>query len=241
MHNRPDTGMGGLYGRTEGRQDIKRTYIQGMKPREEKVSSQGKVLPEERAVRIKLQPRPVAGVLYSVSRDVCGEIFPVYLGRNTIGCTPESDIYLNEETVSPNHAVLLIRQLQDEYGNRKVTMNITDYDSDFGTAVNGVKLGYDRESLKGNEIIQIGNAYYFIFVPLDPVPFGLGQVSGFMSTPRQDAEPTISNRPGSDEYLAPTPNEPIYPSSVGEADERTFYARSFAKKEDHSAKKTINN
>lgn len=230
---------GGLYGRSEGRKDINRTYIQGMKPRATAGTDRAEQLPDERAVKITLQPRPIAGILYSVSRDVCGEIFPVYVGRNTIGCNPESDIYLNEETVSPNHAVLLVRSIQDGSGNRSVTMNITDYDSEFGTAVNGVKLGYDRQSLQGNEIIQIGNGFYFIFVPLDPVPYGLGQVQGFVSTPRFNAEPSPVERMNEDIYM-PAPNEPVYPTSVGEADENTFYGRTYAKKEDHSSKKTIN-
>lgn len=232
------SNVGDFYGRSESNPNIKRTYIQGMKPREENKSTNESVA-DERQVRIKLQNRPIAGVLYSVSRDVCGEMFPVYVGRNTIGSDPQSDIYLSEETVSPNHAVLLIRQICNEDGERQVTMNITDYDSEYGTAVNGQALGYDRQTLKGNEIIQIGNSYYFLFVALDAAPYGLGQVPGFAPIPRQDSEPAPF-QPINEIYM-PVRNEPIYPSVVGQEDERTFYGRTYAKKEDHSAKKTIGN
>lgn len=238
--SQPQNNSGGLYGRSEGRQDIKRTYIQGMKPRNSGDSPQeSSAASGGRVSDITLQERPVAGILYSVSHDVCGELFPVYVGRNTIGSDPASDVYLSEETVSPNHAVLLVRAIVDEEGKRKVTMNITDYDSDFGTAVNGVKLGYDREPLKGNEIIQIGNSYFFIFIPLDPAVYGLGQVAAFAPTKRLVRNPAPFAAPS--EIYMPVPNEPIYPSVVGEQDERTFYGRTYAKKEDHSSKKTIDN
>lgn len=234
----------GLYGRSENRKDIKRTYIQGMGPSRQEDNNIVEVLKDNRNILLKLQQRPIAGLLYSVSRDVCGEIFPVYVGRNTIGSSPASDVYLNEETVSDEHAVLLIRSLVDKDGKRVVTMNITDSGSEFGTAVNGKGLDYDRANLKGNDIIQIGNSYFFLFIPLDPSAYGLGQVEGFCSTERvSNLElPVNPNVVLSAEEYIPIrmKNEPICPSVVGEADERTFYGRSFAKKEDHSSNKTIN-
>ena len=230
-------GASGLYGRSAGRKDINRTYIQGMKPRHDPddVNNEEAGAPS-RAVHIDLQPRPLAGVLYSVSGDDCGEIFPVYVGRNTIGSEPDCDVYLSERTVSPNHAVLLVRIITND-GNRHVTMNLTDYDSAFGTSVNGVRLGYDRESLQGNEIIQIGVSYRFVFIPLDAEAYGLGQEPGFEAVRR------VENRPAPhvaapDSFM--TVDDTVYPNAVGEAEERTFYGRSYARKEDHSSKKTIN-
>lgn len=228
-----------LYGRTPGKPDIKRTYIQGMKPRRDVSGNNPDAAsgsePDTRALNISLQGRPIAGVLFSVSRDNMGELFPVYVGRNTIGSEAECDIYLTEETVSPNHAVLLVRMLPNASGGRTMNMSITDYDSDFGTAVNGMKLGYDRQSLAGREVIQIGNSYQFLFIPLDAQNHGLVQIPGFIATPRKEMR---SSLPATGFY-APATEEEIYPSAVGEEDERTFYGRTYAKKEDHSSKKTI--
>lgn len=231
----PPPFNGGLYGRSENNANIKRTYIQGMKPRNQENQPDKIGKPDTRAVRFELQERPIAGILYSVSRDSLGEIYPVYVGRNTIGCEAECDIYLTEQTVSPNHAVLLVRMLPNSDGSRTMNISLTDYDSDFGTAVNGMKLGYDREPLSGNEIIQIGNSYQFLFVPLDASRYGLGSIPGFMSIPRKEMKQEI---PVSSFY-APAPPEEIYPSVVGEQEENIFYGRTVAKKEDHSSKKTV--
>ena len=230
---------GGLYGRSSDRPGIARTYIQGMKRKED--VAQNPVAPQQadpRVVDIRLQNRPVAGMLYSVSCDGCGEIFPVYVGRNTIGCQPDCDVYLTEQTVSPNHAVLLIRVIPDETGRRRVTMSLTDYDSEFGSSVDGEKLGYDRQPLSGGEIIQIGNAYKFYFVAFNADVCGLGVSRNFVPVPRVENRPVIVQNIA-ESFLSPFDNE-VYPNAVGEEDERTFYGRTYAKKEDHSSKKTVN-
>lgn len=235
---RKGDGPDSLYGRSAESANIKRTFIQGMKPRTEEGNndSANNAEPDHRVRNIELQERPLAGILYSVSADGCGEIFPLYVGRNSIGSKSDSDVYLTEQTVSPSHAILLIRVIETEAG-RNVTMSITDYDSEYGTAVNGYRLGYDREQLHGNEIIQIGNAYSFVFIPLDAMAYGLGTAKGFVPVPRKENHP------------APHPADPIsrlqadtdiYPTSVGASDEHAFYGRSVAKKEDHSSKKTFN-
>lgn len=223
-----------MYGPSEGKAGINRTYIQGMKPRQAaNPDAPADPRNDKRVSHIDLQDRPLAGVLYSVSQDALGEIFPVYVGRNTIGSHHESDIYLSEQTVSPNHAVLLVRIIQND-GQRIVTMNLTDYDSEFGTAVNGMRLGYDREPLGGGELIQIGNAYQFIFMPLDAVPYGLGPNPDFGAVPRKE------NRPAPPSVSAVMPqDEEIFPTSVSAEDERSFYGRSQAQKVDHSSKKTL--
>lgn len=223
-----------MYGPSEGKAGINRTYIQGMKPRSEaKPDAPADPANDKRVRHIDLQGRPVAGVLYSVSQDSLGELFPVYVGRNTIGSHHESDVYLSERTVSPNHAVLLVRIIENQ-GQRLVTMSLTDYDSEFGTSINGVRLGYDREQLRGGEIIQIGNAYQFVFFPLDAVAYGLAQINNFVAIPRKE------NRPAPPSVSIEIPREEeIFPTSVGEAEERNFYGRSQAQKVDHSSKKTL--
>lgn len=230
---------GGMYGPSVNSANIKRTYIAGLKPNGEVSSSaqdeNTSKKEDRRIVEIHLQERPLAGVLYSVSGGNLGEIFPVYAGRNTIGGAPESDIYLSECSVSSNHAVLLVRILS-ENGTPVVKMSITDYDSEYGTYVCGNRMGFDKEPLYGNELIQIGGAYQFLFVPLNPFANGMAPSTAFSPVPRKD---TTGIRRLSEDSYAPYVDTTVYPSAVGEEYERTFYGRTLAKKEDHSAKKTI--
>ncbi|MDE5646083.1 MAG: FHA domain-containing protein [Muribaculaceae bacterium] len=228
---------GGLYGRTSGSADIRRTYIHGMKRSDSCSSPREASRVNDRETQIILQPRPLAGVLYTVSRDLCGELFPVYAGRNTIGSDPRSDIYLSEATVSASHAVLLVRILAGSDGERVITMSYTDYDSEFGSSVDGAECGYDSVPLRGNEIIRIGRSYRFIFLPLDHIRHGLVIEEGFMSVPREKSGPVKPDFIPSHDTRRD--DGAVYPSAVGEEDERAFYGRTYARKEDHSSKKTI--
>lgn len=225
-----------LYTQTAGSKES-RTFIPGMRRKtEEADSSSDNNLPPTQPLQIELQARPLAGVLYSVSRDNCGEIFPVYVGRNIIGCEPESDVYLTEETVSPQHALLLIRMIPMKDSSKKVTMSITDSGSDFGTAVNGEQITDDIQSLAAGDVIQIGNSYQFAFIPLDADVYGLAPSSSFVPTPREENRPINTNDYLS--FMLPIDNN-VYPDAVGEAEEALFYGRSKKKKEDHSNKKTL--
>lgn len=216
-----------------------RTYIPGMKRKSDGTNKAEDVAEEQTSepLHIILQSRPVAGILYSVSRDNCGEVFPIYVGRNLIGCEPECDVYLTEETVSPNHAVLLIRVIPLKDGGKKVTMSISDHSSDFGTAVNGEQISDDIQSISAGDIIQIGNSYQFVFIPLDADKYDLKPVAGFVATPRVENRPVINNDYMA--YMLPPTDNTIYPDAVGEEDELTFYGRSKKAKEDHSNKKTL--
>lgn len=242
MPNSAPTQGNSLYGRSEDKPNINRTVIQGMKPKKEETPGSDKTFDgNKRITEIELQERPVAGILYSLSHDSLGELFPLYAGRNTIGSSNDCDVYLTEQTVSPKHAILLIRILDDGKGGRHVTMSITDYNSEYGTSVNGEKLDFDKVNLNGNEIIEIGNSYKFIFLRIDADAYGLKPASNFIATPRKE------NRPAPqqvivEKYILPNGeniDDTIYPNSVGEQDENTFYGRTKAQKVDHSSKKTI--
>lgn len=223
-----------MYGQSEGKAGINRTYIQGMKRKSEaEPKGPAHSANDKRVSHIDLQERPVAGVLYSVSQDSLGEIFPIYVGRNTIGSHHESDVYLSEQTISSNHAVMLVRVINNQ-GKRIVTMSLTDYDSEFGTSVNGVRLGYDSKLLQGGEIIQIGNAYQFVFFPFDAEAFGLAQIDYFAAIPRKENLPV----PASVSVVLPDEEE-IFSISVSEVEERNFYGRSQPQKVDHASKKTL--
>lgn len=214
---------------------VKRTVISGMRQQPAADSGPVDTKTNDRATVIDMQERTLAGILYSVSRDSMGELFPIYLGRNTIGSEPECDVYLPEDTVSANHAVLLVRMVPDTSGQRVISAGITDYDSEFGTALNDNPLGYDREPLNANDVIRVGNSYQLMFVPLDAISRGLTEAPGFRALPRKDGR-RMAVATG---FYAPASEEEIYPSEVGEEYEQTFYGRTYARKEDHSSKKTV--
>lgn len=215
-----------------------RTFIPGMKRKTDKsATSDEPAAAESLPLRIEFQSRPVAGILYSVSRDTYGEIFPVYVGRNVIGSSPESDVYLTEETVSNRHAILLVRVIPTPDGKKHITRTISDTDSDFGTTVNDEIVSDDIMPVAPGDIIRFGNAYQFAFFPLDADALGLKQAPNFAATPRVENRPLLSNDYMT--YMMPAVDNNIYPNAVGEEDEFTFYGRTKKKKEDHSNLKTI--
>lgn len=220
-----------------------RTFVPGMKLRQDVTEDapQGNAV-ERRASAVKYQDRRIMGMLFSRSADSRGEIYPVYQGRNTIGNNPGCDIYLAEATVSQGHAVLLVRCIPTSEGGEKTTVTLTDYDSEYGTYVNGQRIGYDKVSLNGGEVIGIGSGYTLIYVSMIGTELGEEMVD-FKPLPRED------NKPDEKIYgvMFTEPQQPqrsidtkVYPNAVGEQEENLFYGRTKKKSEDHSGAKTIN-
>lgn len=110
--------------------------------------------PETRSVTV--QPRVLAGVLYSISKGLLGEIFPVYLGSNSVGRDVGCDIRLQEETVSLHNGFLQVVRYEDD-GPYHITF--TDRGSDFGSAVNGADARYETLRVNDGDILQIGRHY----------------------------------------------------------------------------------
>lgn len=108
---------------------------------------------------ITLQRRPIVGVLYSISAGIEGELFPVYVGRNTIGSDPSCDICLRETSVSALHAILLTRKQTDAAGREFVNVILSDSNSAYGTGVNNERLNFDRVQCTNGDIISIGQNY----------------------------------------------------------------------------------
>lgn len=114
---------------------------------------------------ISLQNRVVVGVLFSVSRGLLGEIFPLYLGRNLIGKSQNCDVCLHENTVSSEHAILYIRKNNSIASHYDITL--TDYNSQYGSTVNDEDGRYETLSVKENDILTIGRHYKFIIKIFD--------------------------------------------------------------------------
>lgn len=127
--------------------------------------------------------KPMVGLLYSVSRTVAGEYWPLQIGQNTIGSNPSCDIRLAEGTVSSEHAVLVVRKMRNP---EKVIASISDARSTNGTMLNGMSLGFTAEECKNGDIITIGDNYELYLVLFDAVSLGLKVAENFI--PIENAE-----------------------------------------------------
>lgn len=128
---------------------------------------------------ITFQPRIIAGVLFSISKSLFGEIYPVYMGYNSIGRDRECDIRLQEETVMPAHAYIHV--VRDEISG-EYSASFSDSGSDNGSAINGSDARYETLSLNDGDIIDIGEHYRFIFRLFNPGILPLFENEDFVDT-----------------------------------------------------------
>lgn len=187
---------------------------------------------------IELQDRQIVGILYSISGNEQGELFPVYAGRNMIGNSPACDIYLPEQSVALEHALLLMRRIKLEDGRIVASSSITDNNSDTGTWVNGESVGFDRMDCKDHSVLQIGNHYKLLFVELDPEAYGLTRSETFRAVPKSKKDKGMPQQV-TDNYIVYDREEDNYPTAIGEQHEMDFYGRSKPKDVDHDMNKTI--
>lgn len=134
--------------------------------------------------------KPVVGFLYSVSRTMVGEFWPLYLGKNTIGNDGSSIITLAEGTVSREHATL--RVLRDKFSG-KISAWLIDTMSTNGTYVNNVMVGATPVDCKNGDIITIGDNYQLYLVLIDASALNLKVSEEFV--PIQTATPTYFEEP----------------------------------------------
>lgn len=111
---------------------------------------------------VKLQRRPVIGVLYSISAGMEGELFPVYVGRNIIGSDLSCDICLRETSVSAEHGILLARKQTNFDGEEYVNVSLSDNNTAYGTTLNGDRLSFDKVTCEDGDILGIGLNYVLI-------------------------------------------------------------------------------
>lgn len=165
--------------------------------------------------------KPVAGFLYSISRQGIGEYWPLYLGQNTIGSSPNCDICLREGTVSGEHGVLVVRKMKNP---EKTIASISDARSTNGTMVNGESLGFSAVECFNGDIITIGENYELVLLLVDVKSLGLKVSEGFIPIDRQE-EPVINDdfdpyspgytNPGSDGMYPPPFGGGNYGNSTG--------------------------
>lgn len=228
---------GDLYGRSAGASDRTRTYVPGIYRDASQEGCEPQSPQPETTMRI--QGRTMVGMLYSISHIATGEVFPIYIGRNTIGSSDDSDVCLLEQTVSPHHAVLLVRAIDTAEGGHTLTMHITDYDSEYGTIVGNDRLEYDKVECRDHDVITIGRSYKLLLCLFDADGYGLKVADDFMPIERQRRDNGKAMAASTD-YLRPSAEaQPFIPATIGAADETAFYGRTKKQEGDHSTNKTV--
>lgn len=233
-----DDGMSGFYSRSESDVDRSKTYIPGI------YRSAAQEIADEQAPQTKselrFQDRTIVGALFSISRFTTGEIFPVYIGRNTIGSDKSSDIFLPEQTVSPNHAVMLVRAVDGADGEHELKIYLTDYDSEYGTMIGDVALEYEKLECHDRDVISVGNSYKFLFCLFDAEKHKLFASKDFRLVQQQNTEEATE----SPAFMQPQPDMamPTMPTNIPQpastTDEFDFYSHSQTGG-DHTTNKTV--
>lgn len=134
---------------------------------------------------IKYSEKPVAGFLFSISRQGIGEYWPLYIGPNTIGSSPKCDIYLKEGTVSSDHAVIVVRHMKNP---EKTVASINDTRSTNGTMINGISLAFNAQECFNGDIITIGENYELVLILIDTKALGLKIAENFIAIEEQSQE-----------------------------------------------------
>ncbi len=146
---------------------------------------------------IAIQERVIIGVLFSISRGLLGEIFPIYLGRNIIGTSTSCDICLKEKTVSDEHAVFFVRS--DGYPC-VCNLTLTDYGSRYGTMVNNQDCRYETLIVNDGDILTVGKHYKLMVKIFDTVNSGLCEDSAFEDSSSNTSVPLPQQNQPNDFY-----------------------------------------
>ena len=162
----------------------KKTIIPGMEEYNERPNfqtPQSNVSLKSNPVSRSMAPnkKPIVGFLYSVSKSLAGEFWPLKIGSNSIGRSPECDIVLSEGTVSEQHAELVVRQMRNP---EKIIASVSDARSTCGTMINGESLGFEPRECFSGDIITIGSYYDLYFILIDAKEIGLNVCAEFIPT-----------------------------------------------------------
>lgn len=142
--------------------------------------------------------KPVRGFLFSISRGIVGEYWPLHQGKNVIGSSAKCDIRLSEATVSEEHASLTIRILENQ---GKTIASLKDTDSTNGTKINGEDVDFDANKCKNGDIIRFGSSYECVLILIDTKEMGLKTADNFMPIDDEEDGPDFFG--GNEESSAP--------------------------------------
>lgn len=116
--------------------------------------------PQRTMAAAKLDPdqrRYVVGWLVGLNGKARGEAYPVRMGRNILGRSRESEIVIQDDQASAQHADLVYRPEERRY-------ILMDRNSTNGTYVNGKEIE-PRRDLTSRDVVTVGS-HRFLFVAL---------------------------------------------------------------------------
>ncbi len=171
------------------------------------------------SVSNRVNGKPIVGFLYSISRTGVGEYWPLHIGQNLIGNTPDCDINLGEGTVSERHANLHINKMKKP---EKTEATISDLGSTNGTQVNenSVSVARPVECVNG-DIITIGENYNLLLILIDTKAIGLHLSENFIDV-RNENEDEIPVYGHTESGNNATRNEQYYPPRFNGPDSPYF-------------------
>lgn len=140
----------------------------------------------------------VFGFLFSVSKSLAGEYWPLMLGSNTIGRGSKNTIDLGEQTVSETHASIHVISRAN-----KLIVYIKDDQSKTGTLLNGELLRGEAD-LKNGDIITIGEQYELYVTLINPNELGLAVKPDFKAVTKAVSPSTMPFGPNPQINYRPT-------------------------------------
>ncbi len=142
---------------------------------------------------------PIAGFLYSVSRTMAGEFWPIYEGPNKIGRSVEAVVQLNDPLISENHATLVVRPMYNQNQKTGILVYVQDDASTCGTMLNGNSLGFEPKECHHGDILTIGPNYELYLILVDAASVGLAPKEALQNIPPVAApqSPVMANGWGS--------------------------------------------
>lgn len=129
--------------------------------------------------------KPIRGFLFSISKGVAGEYWPLRQGKNVIGKSSSCDVYLPEATVSEEHATIIIRILENQ---GKTIAALKDSGSTNGTKINGEEIDFDANTIKNGDVICFGSNYECGLILIDTKEMGLKIADNFVPVDEEDMQ-----------------------------------------------------
>lgn len=193
---------------------------------------------------VHLQNRPLIGVMYSISAGIEGELFPVYVGRNTIGSDLSCDICLRETSVSAQHGILLARKQTNAQGEEYINVILSDTNSSYGTCVNGERLSFEKVNCSDGDVINIGQNYVLVlslFNALDKltVAYGFDRIPEPKKEESQSFIPPTGNIIGGLQMSSVEDHSTNITHDIQEEASVDFYKPTKQQGQDHYNNKTI--
>lgn len=156
---------------------------------------------------------PIVGFLFSVSRTPFGEYWPLYLGKNFVGRDKSNTIYLPENSVSNEHALLAIEQ---SVNPTETVAILENRGSKYGTFVNGKQVIYGRTAeCKNGDVVRFGSSYECLVILFDVRNIGLKKAENFSPVENYDPFDNDNDNPYCRDYSRKDTSGGMIPNGAG--------------------------